>query len=123
LDNGEITTSFRMTREAQLLGRRPRLFAETSRGGGWRGADDGDTSVVDEHGDSAAVKTRERVREERRVERRSLEEERGCGLTCRRRICAETPAGAGNSGERFLGGQQMVSREGKGKGGRSGWGI
>jgi hypothetical protein len=52
LDDGDATTSIRTTREARLLGRRPRLFAEAGRRGGWRGAGDGDTSGDDERLDS-----------------------------------------------------------------------
>jgi hypothetical protein len=40
LDDVEATTRIRTMREARMLGRRPRLLAETSGRGYWRGAGD-----------------------------------------------------------------------------------
>jgi hypothetical protein len=42
LDDVEAMTRIRTTRKARILGRCPRLLAETSRRGDWRGAGDGE---------------------------------------------------------------------------------
>jgi hypothetical protein len=40
LDDVEATTRIKTTRETRMLGRRPRLLAETSGRGDWRGTSD-----------------------------------------------------------------------------------
>jgi hypothetical protein len=99
------------------------LFAETSRRGGWRGAGDGDASVVDEHVDSAAVKMRERVREERqrKVERIGGKEGRRAHRRCRNWLVML--AGALDSGEKSLELGAISGGEGKRGRGRCSRGL